>query len=86
MYLSYIRHAIGTIPWRMSNSNRWQAKVIVQWVEGDALRTQHFDSPSDGFGSEERADLWAIALGRKWIDDGKPCIEVVVNRPDSLLA
>lgn len=84
MYLPYKGHAIGTIPWQMSNSNRWQAKVIVQWAEGDTLRTQHFASPTDGFGSEERADLWAIALGRKWIDAGKPSSELV-DRDDSLL-
>ena len=84
MYLPYKGHAIGTIPWRMPNSNRWRAKVIVQWAEGDTLRTQHFDSPIGGFGSEERADLWAIALGRKWIDDGKPNIELV-DRQDSFL-
>jgi hypothetical protein len=77
MLLSYKGHCLGTIPWRIRNSRKWRAKVIVQWSEGAILKTQHFDSPGDGFGSEERADLWAIALGRKWIDDGKPDIEPV---------
>ena len=72
MFLIYQRHSIGTIPWRTPNSTKWRAKVIVQWNEGATLRTQHFDSNLDGFGSEEKADLWAIAFARKWIDDGKP--------------
>lgn len=77
MFLSYNGHSIGTIPWRIHNSRKWRAKVIVQWNDGSTLRTQHFDSPGDGFGSEEKADLWAIASGRKWIDDGKPDIELM---------
>ena len=75
MFLPYNGHSIGTIPWRIPNSNKWRAKVIVQWTEGLTPRTQCFVSPVDGFGSEEKADLWAIAIGRKWIDDGKPGIE-----------
>ena len=75
MFLPYKGHSIGTIPWRLPNSNKWRAKVIVQWDDGHSVRTQHFDSPGNGFGSEEKADLWAIATGRKWIDDGKPAIE-----------
>jgi hypothetical protein len=77
MFLSYNGHSIGTIPWRVPNSRKWRAKVIVQWHEGSTLRAQQFDSPGDGFGSEEKADLWAIASGRKWIDDGKPDFELV---------
>ena len=77
MFLSYNGHSIGTIPWRVPNSRKWRAKVIVQWNEGSTLRAQHFDSPGEGFGSEEKADLWAIAAGRKWIDDDKPDIELV---------
>lgn len=77
MLLPYKGHSIGTIPWRIANGNKWRAKVIVQWTEGGALRTKQFDSPVDGFGSEEKADLWAIATGRKWIEDGKPAIELV---------
>jgi hypothetical protein len=77
MVLAYKGHTLGTIPWRIPNSKKWRAKVIVQWNEGSTLRTQHFDSPGDGFGSEEKADLWAITSGRKWIDDGKPGIELV---------
>ena len=50
---------------------------MVQWNEGSTLRTQRFDSPGDGFGTEEKADLWAITTGRKWIDNGKPGIELV---------
>ena len=72
MFLTYQHHSIGTIPGRIPNSNKWRAKVIVQWDEGATLKTQHFDSNIDGFGSEEKADLWAIAFARKWIDDGKP--------------
>ena len=72
MFLTYKNHSIGTIPWRIPNSNKWRAKVIVQWNDGATLRTQQFDSDLDGFGSEEKADLWAIAFARKWIDDGRP--------------
>ena len=79
MFLPYKGHSIGTIPWRIPNSNKWRAKVIVQWYDGHAVGTQRFDSPVDGFGSEEKADLWAIAIGRKWIDDGKPVIEPIQN-------
>ena len=75
MFLPYKGHSIGTIPGRIPGSNKWRAKVFVKWDDGHTVRTQHFDSPVDGFGSEERADLWAIATGRKWIDDGKPDIE-----------
>jgi len=85
MLLSYKGHSIGTIPWRIPNSSKWRAKVLVQWNEGATHRTQHFDSPGDGFGSEEKADLWAIASGRKWIDDGKPNIQLVhtkATRPE----
>ena len=85
MFLSYNGHSIGTIPWRIPNSRKWRAKVIVQWNEGATLRTQHFDSPGDGFGSEEKADLWAIASGRKWIDDGKPDFELA-RMQDPLLS
>lgn len=77
MFLPYKGHSNGTIPWRIPNSNKWQAKEIVQWTEGLTPRTQCFVSPVDGFGSEEKADLWAIAIGRKWIDDGKPAIELL---------
>jgi hypothetical protein len=83
MLLSYNGHSIGTIPWR--NIGKWRAKVIVPWNEGSTLRTQHFESPTDGFGSEEKADLWAIAAERKWIDDGKPDIEFV-RRQDRQLS
>ena len=72
MFVSYKVHSISTILSQIPNSNKWRAKVIVQWDEGAARRSQHFDSPLDGCGSEEKADLWAIAFGRKWIDDGKP--------------
>ena len=77
MFLPYKGHAIGTIPWRIPNSNKWRAKVIVHWEEGALLRRQHFDSPLGGFGSEEKADLWAIAFSRKWIDEGKPDTELM---------
>lgn len=72
MFLPYRGHSISTIPWRLPTTKRWRAKLSVHWNEGAILKTQHFECPFDGFGSEEKADLWAIALGRKWIDDGKP--------------
>ena len=75
MFVLYKGHSILTIPSLVPNSNKWRAKVIVQWDEGATRRTQPFDSPLDGFGSEEKADLWAIAFGRKWIDDGKPDLD-----------
>jgi len=74
MFLQYKGHSIGTIPWRLADGNKWRAKVIVQWNEGLSVKTQQFISPLSAFGSEEKADLWAIATGRKWIDDGKPAI------------
>ena len=76
MFFLYKGHSIRTIPWRIPNSNKWRAKVIVQWNEGLNLRTQHFDSPVAGFGSEEKADLWAIGCGRKWSDNGTADIEL----------
>jgi hypothetical protein len=75
MFVSYKGHSISTILSRVPNSNKWRAKVIVHWGEGATRWTQSFDGPRDGCGSEEKADLWAIAFGRKWIDDGKPDLD-----------
>ena len=75
MFVSYKGHSITTILTLVPNSNKWRARVIVQWGEGAARSTQQFDSRLDDCGSEEKADLWAIAFGRKWIDDGKPDLD-----------
>ena len=76
MVVLYKSHSISTILSQVPNSNKWRAKVIVQWDEGAIRRTQTFDSPLDDCGSDEKADLWAIGFVRKWIDDGKPDIEL----------
>ena len=54
------------------DTNRWTSRATVSWDEGETHRIVPLNGPVDYSQSKEDAERYAIALGRKWIDDGKP--------------
>ena len=65
-------HIIEATATQDAEAARWTVHVVVSWERGTDLAFQPLDGPPEGFGTAAEAEAWGIALGQKWIDDGKP--------------
>jgi hypothetical protein len=72
MEATYKEHLIQAIAPRQSDNARWMLTVIISWMEGEDNKRQRFEGPSEGFATQEAAELWGIDFGKRWINTGKP--------------
>jgi hypothetical protein len=65
-------HIIEATATQDAETARWTVHVVVSWERGTDLTFQPLEGPPEGFATEAEAEAWGVALGQKWIDDGKP--------------
>jgi hypothetical protein len=41
-------------------------------MEGTQVAFRHLDGPTEGFDTQQEAEVSGIEIGKKWIDAGKP--------------
>jgi hypothetical protein len=68
MEVEYKGNTIKVTSFRLPESDRWSAKVIVNNGE----RIDAIDGATAGYASEREAEAFGLELARQWIDDGKP--------------
>ena len=65
-------HIIEATATQNADTTLWTVRAVVPWEQGTDISFQPFDGPPRGFETQAEAEAWGIALGEKWIADGKP--------------
>jgi hypothetical protein len=53
-----------------SDGNRWRPKALVSVYQGGSVRVHQVPAPLDTtHDTEEDANVYAVAMAKKWIDD-----------------
>jgi len=53
-----------------SDGNRWRPKALVSVYQGGSVRVHQVPAPLDAtHDTEEDANVYAVAMAKKWIDD-----------------
>jgi hypothetical protein len=70
MEVKYKNHFVDVVVQRISNSRKCSSKAFVRWLERDrSEEITYFDSPADGFETEESARAWGFKAAKQWIEE-----------------
>lgn len=75
--LSAVRSALfyAAPTWQLADSGHWEPRVLVTWSEGKQEQTKSLVF-TRAFSTERDAELEGLQMAKKWIDDGKPELQV----------